>query len=190
LNGWHKQGVGRERGDPRHGHSASSVLALLLCVAAALLAGADRAAAARLVLPASILRGFHSAPTSQKAAVADLASGLPRSLVVLVAGADVQVSALVSGAQHLRSDAFVFRSAPAAARVLAAWGRVRHARSVRAGATSYLSARGKLTMVAWRDGARIGVITLKGRGTRDHALGDAVLADGWLRSPLSPPSST
>jgi von Willebrand factor type D domain len=164
-------------------------LALVLCAAAAALVAADRAAAAQLVLPASSLRGFHSASVSRQAAVADLAAGLPRSLVGVVAHTDVQVSALASRTQHVRSDAFVFGSARAAERVLAVWGRLRHPRRVRVGATGYLSARrGKVIVVAWLDGTRIGMIALtESRGTHDpgaHALGDAVLADGWLRSPL------
>jgi hypothetical protein len=85
----------------------------------------------------------------------------------------------------LRSDAFVFGTAEAARRVLAAWGAVHHARSVKVGGIAYLSGRGKRIVVAWRDGARIGVISLKGvRSPGPHALADAVLADGWLRSPL------
>jgi hypothetical protein len=86
----------------------------------------------------------------------------------------------------LRSDAFVFGSVRAAERVLATWGRLRHARTIRVGANRYLSAhRGKVAVVAWRDGGRIGVIALTGTGDPGgHALGDAVLADGWLRAPL------
>ena len=85
----------------------------------------------------------------------------------------------------------MFGSAGAARRVLSGWRHVHRATTVHAGAISYLSARGTQheTKVAWRSGARVGVIVLRPArartsGTAATALRYAVLAGGWLDSPL------
>ena len=145
-------------------------------------------AGVQLTLPAGSIRGWHATGTSLRLARRDLAAGLPQRIAGKVAGAQAQTSAASGPTGRLRSDAFVFASANTAQRVLAAWRIRHHARPVKIGAVVYLSARGRATVVAWRDGARIGVISFTGAtgaaASDAHALADAVLADGWLRAPL------
>lgn len=145
-------------------------------------------AGVRLTLPASSLPGWHPTGTSVGLARRDLAASLPHGPAGAVDGAQTQTSAARGPGGRLRSDAFVFGSANRARWVLASWRGLHHARSVRVGGAVYLSAGGKATVVAWRHGARIGLIALTAtRGSHDpsaRALAYAVLADGWLHSPL------
>lgn len=114
--------------------------------------------AVTLTLPLGHLPGFKPVAVSDRAARRDLAGARP---------ALVQASGGVRGALHVRSEAFVFNSPRQAGRALAAWRRSRHGRAT----------------VAWRDGARIGVIRVSGAG-RPVAVRYAALARSWLRSPL------
>lgn len=149
------------------------------------------AAAVRLTLPIGNLPGWHARSVSVQTGRLDLAAGLPHRLVAAIDGALGQSEAASGKHGRLRSDAVVFASASTARRVLSTWGRVRHATTERVGANSYLSARRAQqgSVVAWRNGARIGVIVLKASragasGSAAQALRYAVLAGGWLSSPL------
>ena len=148
-------------------------------------------AAVRLTLAVGSLPGWHATGASLRIGRLDLAAGLPRRLVAAIDGATLQSSAATGKNGRLRSDAVVFGSAGAARRVLSGWRHVHRATTVHAGAISYLSARGTQheTKVAWRSGARVGVIVLRPArartsGTAATALRYAVLAGGWLDSPL------
>ncbi|MGO9753733.1 MAG: hypothetical protein ACLP8S_06170 [Solirubrobacteraceae bacterium] len=164
-----------------------SVRIFAIAVVAAMLVVVVPMAAADvgLTLSTSNLPGWHAVGAPVRTGRMDLAAGLARGPVAAIDNAMLQTSAAADGGGRVRSDAFVFGSASVARRVLSAWQRVHNAKAVKDGAISYLSARGRSRVVAWRDGARIGVIALE--GTRDPgalALAYAVLADGLLRSPL------
>jgi hypothetical protein len=148
-------------------------------------APAAASAEVQLALPAGSLPGFHAAAASQAAARADLASGLPARLSTLADSGLYETSAARGPGLSVRSDAFLFGSPAAAARVVSAW---RHARGVRAATLGYESGAGRNFVVAWRDRARLGVLVLHA-ARRIHdpqalAAQYAVLADGWLGSPL------
>ena len=167
-------------------------LATLLTVAVVTLTAEPTAVAqVRLVPPASGLRPLRVAHTSLRSARADVTTGLPRQLAAIVSRASLQTSAAAGPRLALRADAFVLGSPRVAARVLAAWRRTRHATPVRLGAGGFVSVhagRRSVAAVAWREGARIGVVVLSAQlsvaAARAKALGYAVLADSWLRSPL------
>ena len=158
-------------------------------VALAILALAPQAAVAqvRLTFPAAGLPGLHASRVSQRTARNDLASRLSPRLAAFVGGAQAQVAAARGTGLDLRSDAFVFGSTRTARSVITAWRRLRHPRSVPVGDGGYVTAGGSHAVVAWRDGARIGVIDLTTAAKKDpgsRALGYALLADSWLRTPL------
>jgi hypothetical protein len=145
----------------------------------------------RLVPPPAGLRPLRAAHISLRSARDDLTAKLPRQLVAIVARTPLQTTAATGPRLALRADAFVLGSPGAAARVLAAWRRARHATAVRLGAGGFLSVhagRRTVVAVAWREGERIGVVVLSAQlsvaAAHAKALGYAVLADSWLRSPL------
>ncbi len=165
-----------------------------LCLSALVCTPALARAGAQLVVPSSSLRslGLRAGRASLVAARNDLGAGLPRSLAHVVGRAQTQATAASGPAGQLRSDAFVLGSPPAARRVLAAWRRAhRGARQVAVGQQGFLvagSARAfGRAVVAWRDGARIGIIALRaGRagGAGAAALRFAALGETLLTTRL------
>ncbi len=153
------------------------------------------AADVRLTLEATSVGGTHALRVSASAARGDLGARLPRSVVTLVRRAETFSSGLGRVGLHVHSDAFVFSSSGRAGAVLRAW-RARHRGGVvtiaSGGAVSAARTRGGATAtVVWRRGARLGVlvVSLASRGAtvsavRSLAVADALLADGWLGSPL------
>jgi hypothetical protein len=158
-------------------------------VALALMIPSSAAAAAQLALPAGSVPGLHSRRLGDRAARADLAAGLSGTLVQTVRRAALQTTGLVGRGVQLRSEAFEFSAAGTARRVLAAWTRRHRARRVRVGGGgaefSRRRASGVTATVAWRDGARVGVLVLstsrRSSGGAAFAREYAALADGWLR---------
>ncbi len=162
-----------------------------LVVAAPLVAAPAAAAATRLTLPVSSLPTWHATGVTQRIGRLDLADGLARNLTAEIDRATVESAAATGKTGRLRSDAVVFGSANTARRVLSAWRLVHHATARRVGAISYLSGRRTKNgnLIAWRSGARIGLIVLRlprvgASGAAAEALRYAVLAEGWLGSPL------
>ena len=165
-------------------------LVAALCLSALVCTPALARAGAQLVIPSSSLRslGLRAAPASLVVARNDLGAGLPRQLARVVRGAQGQASAARGLVGQLRSEAFVLRSPSVARRVLAAWRRVhRGARQVAVGQQGFLVAGSTRAfgraVVAWRDGARIGIIALRaGRagGAGAAALRFAALGESWL----------
>ena len=159
--------------------------AVAIAIAACGLTPTSAAADVQLVLPTTTLPGLRAAAAPLAAAQADLAAGLPGSLHSVAAGALNETAAARGAGFTLRSDAFVFGSPGGAARVLSAW---RSARRARAAAFGYEARARRPVVVAWRDGDRIGVIALSAsrRVSDPRAVAEryAVLANGWLRSPL------
>jgi hypothetical protein len=138
-----------------------------------------------LTLPVSNLPGLHAGSPAPRAATGDLAAGLAHPLVSLIHRAQLQTATASQRGARLRSDAFVFRSASLARRVLGAWWRDHHARRAAVGGGGYLARARRRDAVAWRDGSRLGVIVLLGgRATAQAALRYAKLADRYLRAPL------
>ena len=134
----------------------ASAGAIAIAIGACGLTPTSAAADVQLVLPTT-LPGLRAAAAPLAAAQADLAAGLPGSLRSVAAGALNETAAARGAGFTLRSDAFVFGSPGSAARVLSAW---RSARRARAAAFGYEARAGHPVVVAWRDGARIGVIVL------------------------------
>ena len=172
-----------------------AIAGILACACALVVGGlapAQGEAELRLVLPGASLPGLHPTAPAPATAIADLAAGLPSQLAAIAARAEIQTSGASGVGRLLRSDAFAFASAATARRVLLAWRSARPARPARVGDGGYTWPRhaGRLTRVtiAWREGSRIGVIALsaaRGVGDADAvAKSYAVLADGWLRTPL------
>ena len=162
--------------------------AWLLALAAVAPAAAPARADTRLVLPGSALPGLHAVRASPRVATSDLASGLPAALARAAARAQTETAAGAGAGQHVRSDAFVFGSSRVARQVLIAWKRAHRAAGVAIGDGGVRAAHGRSAIVAWRSGARVGVLVLTVSSRlgdpRPRALRDAVLADSWLRSPL------
>ena len=175
--------------------SGRTRLSLVLCVGAlavAACAPAGAAADSGLVLPVASLPGLHPRAAPIAVARADLAAGL-RSRPATVAAQATVASASATGPEvALRSDAFVFSSATDARLVLEAWQRSRSVRSVAVGDGGYLTLRrgahSTATALAWRDGARIGLLVLSSgssvRAPATVASEYAALADTWLRRPI------
>jgi hypothetical protein len=109
--------------------------------------------------------GWHGVPASAASARHQLARGLPKGVARLVTRAHPQATAAVNGAQHLSSDAFVLRSAGAAHQVIASYRRAHHASHLALGADGVISRQkqGRTTRyaVAWRRGARVGLVQLQ-----------------------------
>jgi len=147
-----------------------------------------------LVLSAADFSTLHLRPAAEGAGAArdQLKSGLSEGTRKLLRGATVQASAATTRGQQWRSDAFVLRSASVAERVLAAWKRHHRAGRVKLGAAGaefeQRSRRRATVEVLWREGSRLGLITLnatRGLGTaRADALDHAVAADAYLKTAL------
>jgi hypothetical protein len=169
-------------GELRAGRGRACVVAGVIVVVAA--AGVSTASAdVGLVLPTASLPGLHATRVSVPAARADLAAGLPGRISSRVSRAAVQTAAAGGPGVRLRSDAFVFGSAGTARAVLAAWRGVHRAHGVAVGSGGYGYTRGSLAMIAWREGDRIGLVSVRARRAFSLASEYAVLADEWLRSP-------
>ncbi len=158
--------------------------------ATAVVAAPAAGASVRLTLPTGSLPGWHATRASVRTARRDLTDGITHDLRAAVGRAAVQSSVAHGKAGRLRSDAFVFSTARIARRVLAAWQRGHHANAARHATVNYLFAASgrKHGVMIWRSAARIGaiVITTSGGapGIAAQALRYAVLANGWLGSPL------
>lgn len=144
------------------------------------------AASGQLVVPTSTLGalGLRGARASIREARSDLAEGLPSSSARLLGRAAIQVSGAAGRGEQLRSDAFELGSVRAASEVLAAWRRAHRASRVAVGRDGSEAVSRRVALVAWREGARIGVIRLTGpRGfdVGSTALAFARLADSDLR---------
>ena len=141
-------------------------------------------AAVRLTLPVGSLPGWHATGVIATDRAADLAAGLPQVSSRRSIGAMAQSSAATGNTGRLRSDASCSarRNRPGGY-----WppGGTSITHGPADGAVSYLRPADKArSVVAWRSGARIGVIVLKGARAdgrfRRRRLRYAVLADGWL----------
>jgi hypothetical protein len=168
------------------------LIVLLAAVALPASAGADDA----LVIPVSALRplGLQAQPVSASVARGDLGGGLTPAQQAAVARAQVQTAGARGESMQLRSEAFVFSTPGAGARILAAWRARHHAGVVAVGPGSGLLAsktgggRVRLT-VAFADGARLGLVVLTVTGSpsaaRAAALEYASLAASLLPTPLA-----
>jgi hypothetical protein len=177
-------------------HPMLWLLGALACALLALTWPAARAAHAddSLVLSATDFSTLHLHPAgeSPRAARAQLEAGLPRGTRAALDGAQVQASAASGHGRQWRSDAFLLRSARVATTTLASWRHHHHAGSVRVGAGGAAfvqrSRHQQTVQVLWRDSSRLGLIVLTtGRGSKDAratAISYAVLADGYLKTPL------
>jgi hypothetical protein len=163
---------------------ASKLLASLLVGVVFGVAASGASAAPQLVVSRSALRALGVGVTrgSSGAARADLAAGLPASLVQAVQSAELHSISAAGHGQRLRSDAFAFGSAAVARRVITAWRHARRAHRVVVTGLGFEVSTGSVALVAWREGARVGVIWLHARqsGVAQAALEFARFGDAAL----------
>jgi hypothetical protein len=160
----------------------------------ALLAPSFARAASSLVFSSASFStlGLRPAAASVGSARRELGAGLPRYERLLLGIAVIEASAASASDQQWRSDAFVLRSPAVAERVLTSWRIVHRAQRVAVGAGGAVFVRRSrghaVARVLWREGPRLGLITLTStesiRNARAAALGYTPLADSFLKTPL------
>lgn len=173
---------GRREQRPR-ARRASKLLAPLLVGVVFGVGATGASAAQQLVVPRPALRALGVGVTrgSSGAARGDLAAGLPASLGHVVHSAKLQSISAAGHGQRLRSDAFTFGSAAVARRVITAWRHARRAHRVVVTGSGFEVSTGSVALVAWREGARVGVIWLRARsGVAQAALEFARFGDAAL----------
>ena len=147
-----------------------------------------------LVLSAADFSTLHLHPTRETvaAARAQLGMHLPAGQRRIVQRATAQTSAAVGRGRAWRSDAFLLGSTETATRLMSGWRHAHRAGAVKVGAGGAAfvqrSRHRQTVQVLWREGSRLGLIVLTtGRGAtgaRAAAISYAVLADGYLKTPL------
>ncbi len=172
---------------------------VLAGVLAGMLIASGGAAAANstpvaLVPSASALKGLGLRPSGAGTAGARsvLESQLPSGLRGLIARAPAGAAAGRARGRTAGFDAFVLRSASAARLVLNAWSRRNHATKTRigdgGGIAGHRSGRRARFTVLWREGPKLGLVTLSvtraPAAARGLALAYAELADGPLSTAL------
>ena len=135
--------------------------------------------------------GLHPVAASTSAVTSALEAGLPRSLRRAVARGRAGVSAGARGDEHVSAGAFVLGSPAIAHRVLRAWRRAHHAAGLPLGRDGALQTRrlgrGQRFTLAWREGARVGVLQVgftRPGATVQQAEELGPIADARLRAVL------
>jgi hypothetical protein len=135
--------------------------------------------------------GLHPIAASTRTVSTALEAGLPRSLKQAVARGLAGVVAGARGDEHLDAAAFVLGSQTIAHRVLTAWRQAHHGSAVRLGHDGTVLTtrigRGQRFTLAWREGARVGVLYVSFTGpgaTVQQAEELAPIADARLRAVL------
>jgi hypothetical protein len=119
-----------------------------------------------VIAPSSIAPlGWRSAGNSVSSARNQLRTGLSKDLAKVVKRSQTQAAAAATRGQRLSSDAFVFSSAGAAHRVLAAYKRVHHARRLPLGSDGSIARHrtGRIVRfsLAWRHGPRVALLQMQ-----------------------------
>ena len=135
--------------------------------------------------------GLHPVAASTSMVTSALEAGLPRSLRRAVARGPAGVAAGARGDEHVSAGAFVLGSPAIAHRVLTAWRRTQDAAGLTLGRDGALQTRrlgrGRRFTLAWREGARVGLLqvgfTAPG-ATVQQAEELAPIADARLRAVL------
>jgi len=166
------------------------VLRAAVSAVVVVLLGASGASAAGLVPSSTALKSFGLTPgrASGSAGLAQLDAGLHGSFK----GITVAASSAHKRGQGLSSDAFTFKSASAAGRVLAEWSKLHHAKHVQLGSGGDTfetkSRKQEVAQVLWREGSLLGLVVLTATqqlsSAPDAAIGDATLAQSFLDAPV------
>jgi hypothetical protein len=166
-----------------------AVLAAVLLTPTAALANSPL-----VIVPSSLARlGWRASGASRPSARSALAFRLPHTVTAAIGRADTETSAAVRNGERLTSDAFVLPSASSAHRVLLAWRHATHASALKVGLDGALaqrgSGRGTLFSVAFREGARVGLLQVLAApgatGGSSFVTQFAPLADSLLKAGLS-----